>query len=245
MQKFGRWWASMWMETCLSRLLIRRELLTEKWRWNPWAPFSMFWSLLVIRLVASSWSGLSPWNVSDKSVLSHTLLLLHMLLVNIPGQCININRSRFHGMLTSLLEMHQGSGFILYRSYLPANVRPGSRLTVMEVYTFVQFSICMLLVSPSNCKMLTTKTWFTKHYEKAPLRFDDALTIILSKWILSKCTVGEQVNDRAQVFVGSSTNNRMFLGTLERWSRNSLTLPAAAAIPRFQLDILVLRKCGH
>jgi beta-galactosidase len=75
--------------------------------------------------------------------------------------------------------LRQGSGFILYRSYLPANVRPGSRLTVMEV------------------------------------------------------------NDRAQVFVGSATNNRMFLGTLERWSRNSLTLPAAAAIPGLQLDILV------
>jgi beta-galactosidase len=75
--------------------------------------------------------------------------------------------------------LRQSSGFILYRSYLPANVRPGSRLSVMEV------------------------------------------------------------NDRAQVFVGSTTSNRIFLGTLERWSRNSLTLPAAAAVPGLQLDILV------
>ncbi|KAG0618989.1 hypothetical protein M758_4G107400 [Ceratodon purpureus] len=75
--------------------------------------------------------------------------------------------------------LRQGSGFILYRSHLPASVRPGSRLSVVEVY------------------------------------------------------------DRAQVFVGSTTNNRIFLGTLERWSRNSLTLPAAAAVPGLQLDILV------
>lgn len=75
--------------------------------------------------------------------------------------------------------LRQGSGFILYRSQLPASVRPGSRLSVLEVY------------------------------------------------------------DRAQVFVGSNSNNRLFLGTLERWSRNSLTLPPAAAVPGLQLDILV------
>ena len=30
--------------------------------------------------------------------------------------------------------LRQGSGFILYRSQLPASVRPGSRLSVLEVY---------------------------------------------------------------------------------------------------------------
>ncbi|XP_024366649.1 beta-galactosidase 8 isoform X2 [Physcomitrium patens] len=76
-------------------------------------------------------------------------------------------------------QLRQGSGFILYRSYLPAYARPGSRLSVVEVY------------------------------------------------------------DRAQVFVGSATNNRIFLGTLERWSRNTLTLPASASVSGLQLDILV------
>ncbi|KAG0588316.1 hypothetical protein KC19_2G233900 [Ceratodon purpureus] len=76
-------------------------------------------------------------------------------------------------------QLKQGSGFILYRSNLPASVRPGSILSVVEVY------------------------------------------------------------DRAQVFVGNTTRNRIFLGTLERWSSNSLTLPAAAAVSGLQLDILV------
>lgn len=75
--------------------------------------------------------------------------------------------------------LRQGSGFILYRSYLPASVRPGSILSVVEV------------------------------------------------------------SDRAQVFVGNATSNRIFLGTLERWFSNSLILPAAAAVPGLQLDILV------
>jgi hypothetical protein len=51
--------------------------------------------------------------------------------------------------------------------------------------------------------------------------------------------LGGQVSDRAQVFVGNATSNRIFLGTLERWFSNSLVLPAAAAVPGLQLDILV------
>jgi beta-galactosidase len=48
-----------------------------------------------------------------------------------------------------------------------------------------------------------------------------------------------QVYDRAQVFVGNNSANRMYLGTLERWSANSLTVATAAALPGSQLDILV------
>jgi beta-galactosidase len=77
------------------------------------------------------------------------------------------------------LSLIQASGFILYRSKLPASVQPGSRLSVVQVY------------------------------------------------------------DRAQVFVGNNSANRMYLGTLERWSANSLTVATAAALPGSQLDIVV------
>ncbi|CAK9867730.1 unnamed protein product [Sphagnum jensenii] len=76
-------------------------------------------------------------------------------------------------------QLKQASGFILYRSKLPASVQPGSKLSVVQVY------------------------------------------------------------DRAQVFVGNNSANRMYLGTLERWSANSLTVATAAALPGSQLDILV------
>jgi beta-galactosidase len=49
-----------------------------------------------------------------------------------------------------------------------------------------------------------------------------------------------QVYDRAQVFVGSTTTKRLFVGTLERWSHNTLVLPAAAALAGLHIDILVL-----
>ncbi|XP_024391884.1 beta-galactosidase 17 isoform X2 [Physcomitrium patens] len=75
--------------------------------------------------------------------------------------------------------LRQASGFILYRACLPSSVRPGSKISVVEVY------------------------------------------------------------DRAQVFVVSASKNRMFLGTLERWSSNSIMLPTAAAVADFRLDILV------
>lgn len=78
-----------------------------------------------------------------------------------------------------LLNFQQASGFILYRACLPSSVRPGSKISVVEVY------------------------------------------------------------DRAQVFVVSASKNRMFLGTLERWSSNSIMLPTAAAVADFRLDILV------
>lgn len=67
------------------------------------------------------------------------------------------------------------------------------------------------------------------------------LDMILScvKFIIRWGGCWEQVYDRAQVFVGSATNNRIFLGTLERWSRNTLTLPASASVSGLQLDILV------
>lgn len=48
--------------------------------------------------------------------------------------------------------------------------------------------------------------------------------------------------DRAQIFVGSTAADRLFVGKLERWSHNSLVLSAAAALPGSQLDILVIRN---
>jgi beta-galactosidase len=76
-------------------------------------------------------------------------------------------------------QVKQASGFILYRSKLPASIRPGSKLSIIQVY------------------------------------------------------------DRAQVFVGSTTTKRLFVGTLERWSHNTLVLPAAAALAGLHIDILV------
>jgi len=49
-----------------------------------------------------------------------------------------------HWLHLYLLNIQQGSGFILYRSYLPASVRPGSRLSVMEVcFIFEHYTYCI------------------------------------------------------------------------------------------------------
>ncbi|CAM6096522.1 unnamed protein product [Calypogeia fissa] len=84
----------------------------------------------------------------------------------------------------------QASGFILYRSTLPAHTKPGSKLLISEVHDRAQ-----VLVVP-------------------------LLTITIE---------GGQATIPKSIYVG----------TLERWSSSSLKLPAAAAFPGSQLDILV------